>query len=316
MREVYVIGGANIDIIGRSDAKIIPFDSNIGKVVQSYGGVGRNIAENVARLGFKVHFISAFGNDLNGLNCIRYCEDLGMDMSDCLVIENERTSTYLAILDETGDMSVGINDMDILRFLSIDHIKKVLKKIKKEDILLIDTNLDREVIEFMMKNAPCDIYVDPISCKKAKKLKGLLSYIHTFKPNVYEAEELSGIPYRDNLDSVNEMGRFFLDQGVSEVYISLGKKGVSGYTRDESIICETEPITVANATGAGDSFMGGIIAASIMNEELSEKIKFAQSCSVCTIESDQSVCRRLSVDYVNERKNKLKFDIKERKTCI
>ena len=315
MREAYVIGGANIDIIGRSDHALIPFDSNIGKVVQSYGGVGRNIAENAARLGVKVHFVSVFGNDYNGLNCIRYCEACGMDLSDCRIVENERTSTYLAVLDETGDMSVAINDMDILRYLDQQHIDKVFKKIKKDDILVVDTNLDKELIAYMMKNAPCDIFVDPISSEKVQKLEGLLGYVHTFKPNVYEAEKLSGIKYTGE-ESVNEMGKYFLSCGIDEIYISLGKAGVMGFTKDQAVLCSTEDIAVANATGAGDSFMGGIIAATLMNYSFIDKMMFAQSCSVVTIESDQSVCRRLSVDVVDQRKKKLTFNVKEKKLCI
>lgn len=310
-----MIGGANIDIIGRSDRKIIPMDSNIGKVIQSYGGVGRNIAENIARMGIKVHFVSAFGDDYNGHNCIRYCESVGMDMQDCLVIKGERTSSYLAVLDDTGDMSVAINDMDILRFLNWEHLASVFKKIQKEDLLVIDTNLDKDLIERMMKEAPCPIFVDPISCEKAKKLEGLLQYVHTFKPNVYEASELSGIPYEDET-SVMKMGQYFLDKGVQEVFISMGKKGVMGFLKDIAYSCETEKITVANATGAGDAFMGALVSASVLDYEFKEKMMFAQSASVCTIESDASVCPRLSVEYVNQRRKNIRFIMKEENICF
>lgn len=314
-KEVYVIGGANIDIVGRVDRKIVPHDSNIGKVIQTYGGVGRNIAENVARYGLNVHFVSVFGDDYNGQRCISYCESLGMDMSDCLIIPGERTSSYLAVLDETGDMNVAINDMDILRFLNRDHLRKVFKKIKKEDLLIIDTNLDRDLIEFMLKQSPCDVYVDPISCGKARKLEGLFSYVHTFKPNVYEASELTGIQYKD-LESVRQMGNYFLEQGVKEIFISMGKEGVIGFTGDYAINCATEKIDVANATGAGDAFMGAVVVASVLDYDFKQKVMFAQSASVCTIESDASVCEKLSVDFVNQRKENLKFIVKEKKGCI
>ena len=89
-----------------------------------------------------------------------------------------------------------------------------------------------------------------------------------------------------------------------------------GFTKDQAVLCSTEDIAVANATGAGDSFMGGIIAATLMNYNFIDKMMFAQSCSVVTIESDQSVCRRLSVDVVDQRKKKLTFNVKEKKLCI
>lgn len=315
MREVYVIGGANIDIIGRSAKKIIDCDSNIGTVVQSYGGVGRNIAENIARLGFPVHFVSVFGDDYNGMNCMKYCMKCGIDMSDCQIIENERSSSYLAVLDETGDMIVGINDMGILKHLNQDHIANVFKKIKKDDILVIDTNLEKDLIEWMMKHAPCDVYVDPISCGKAVKLKHLLSYIHTFKPNVLEAEYVSGIAYKDDA-SIDQMGQYFLDQGMQEVYISLGKDGVRGFKKDTTVTCSTETIQVVNATGAGDALMGGIVAGSLLGYDFIDKIQFAQSASVCTIETASSVCEELSIDFINQRKNKIQFQVKEKKRCI
>lgn len=315
MREVYIIGGANIDIIGRSDHTLLPFDSNIGKVIQSFGGVGRNIAENAARLGACVHFVSVVGDDDNGQACLRYCEACGIDISECLIVKQERTSTYLAVLDEMGDMRVAINDMDILRFLDQQHIDHVLKKVKKDDILVLDTNLDQKLIVHMMEKAPCDVFVDPISCKKAEKLEGLLKHIHVFKPNVYEAEHLSGIHY-DSEASVDQMGAYFLDQGIDEVYISLGQDGVKGFTKNHTVYCCTKDAVVSNATGAGDAFMGGLIVADLLHYSFLEKIKFAQSCSICTIETDESVCGVLSVDYVQKRKENLVFKIKEKKTCI
>lgn len=310
MREVYVIGGANIDIIGRSDQKIIPNDSNIGKVIQSFGGVGRNIAENIARFNINVHFVSVFGDDVNGHNCIKYCEECGMDMSDCLIIQGERSSSYLAVLDETGDMQVAINDMDILRYLTAEHLTEVFKKIKKDDLIVVDTNLDKNLIEWIFEKAPCEIYVDPISCEKAKKLESVLHKIHTFKPNIYEASELSGIHYTDD-ESVNQMGQYFLEKGIDEIFISMGKQGVIGFTKNQTVSCVSESVEVSNVTGAGDAFMGAMVVGGLLNLEFLEKIKFATSASVCTIECDSSVCPRLSVDYVNRRKEKLHFIVKE-----
>ena len=312
---VYVFGGANIDIIGRSDSKIISYDSNIGKVIQTFGGVGRNIAENIARYGIDVQFISVLGDDVNGHNCIKYCQDLGMNMDNCMIMENEHTSSYLAVLDETGDMILAINDMDILRFMNIDYIARVMKNIQKDDIIVMDTNYDQDIIDFVLENAICDVYVDPISCKKAEKIQNRLKYIHTLKPNIYEAEVLSGIKY-DGMESVDKMGEYLLEQGVNEVYISLGEKGAKIFTKDKNVLVASEAVEVVNATGAGDAFMGALVAGSVLGYELVEKIKFASAASVCTIETGASVCRNLSINFVNNRKNKLKFNVKEITKCI
>jgi len=59
-----VVGGVNMDIGGQSDGPLVPGDSNPGRVRISLGGVGRNIAHNMALLGLDVRFLTAFGDDL------------------------------------------------------------------------------------------------------------------------------------------------------------------------------------------------------------------------------------------------------------
>ena len=315
MKKVYVFGGANIDIIGRSDSKLIAYDSNIGKVIQTFGGVGRNIAENIARYGIDVHFVSVLGDDLNGQNCIRYCQDLGMNMDDCMIIENENTSTYLAVLDHKGDMVMAINDMDILRYMTKDHISNVLSKIDCDDFIVLDTNLDQEIMDMILDHAPCFIYIDPISVKKSEKIIHKLDKIHVLKPNVYEASALSAVEY-DGLDSVKKMGEILVNKGVDEVYISLGEKGSMLFTKNKIVRIQSDIVDVVNATGAGDAFMGALVASDVLNYELDRKVKFASAASICTIETGASVCRDLSVLKVENRMNQLHFEIRGEKRCI
>lgn len=315
MKKVIVFGGANIDIIGRSDSKLISYDSNIGKVIQTFGGVGRNIAENIVRYGIDVHFVSVLGNDINGHNCIKYCQDLGMNMDDCMIIEGENTSTYLAVLDDSGDMHVAINDMDILRFMNVDHISKVLSKVNKEDLIVLDTNLDQEIIDYILDYAPCPIYVDPISCNKCSKIKNKLNKIHVLKPNIFEASSLTNVEY-NGIDSVKRMGQQLIEQGVDEVCISLGSEGSMYFSKEKWFRVKSDVVEVANATGAGDAFMGAMVASDVLEYDLERKLKFASSASICTIETGASVCRELSIDFVSERMDNIKFKIKEEELCF
>ena len=61
-----MVGGANIDIEGRLHGQLLFADSNPGKTSRSPGGVGRNIAENLARLEIPTRLITALGRDHNG----------------------------------------------------------------------------------------------------------------------------------------------------------------------------------------------------------------------------------------------------------
>lgn len=74
---VTVIGGANVDIGGRPAAALALHDSNPGFVTQRFGGVGRNVAHNLALLGLPVSFITALGGDLYGSGLRESCRAPG-----------------------------------------------------------------------------------------------------------------------------------------------------------------------------------------------------------------------------------------------
>ena len=113
-----VVGGANMDIGGRSYAPLVPRDSNPGQVRMSLGGVGRNIAHNLCLLGTEVKFLTAFGDDLSAQKLAASCGELGMDISHALQIPGAATSTYLFISGPEGDMALAVSDMDIYRHVN------------------------------------------------------------------------------------------------------------------------------------------------------------------------------------------------------
>ena len=113
-----VVGGVNMDIGGRSYASLVDRDSNPGQVRMSLGGVGRNIAHNMALLGVDVKMLTALGDDLYAQKIGASCAELGIDLSHSPVIPGGHTSTYLFINDENGDMALAVSDMDIYEHLT------------------------------------------------------------------------------------------------------------------------------------------------------------------------------------------------------
>ena len=97
-----MVGGANLDVFGFSDARFIPQDSNPGRIEESPGGVARNIAENLARLGIETHLITAFGSDASGLRLAEECRRDGILADASLSVEHVPGSRYLAVLDDDG----------------------------------------------------------------------------------------------------------------------------------------------------------------------------------------------------------------------
>lgn len=123
MREkdyVVIIGSANIDVAGYSHESLNYADSNPGKIKFTPGGVGRNIAQNLALLGNKAWLLTAVGSDFYGQSLLTQTNQSGVYVDKCLIVPGENTSSYLSFLDNTGEMLVAINDMNIRTLLQLN----------------------------------------------------------------------------------------------------------------------------------------------------------------------------------------------------
>ncbi|XP_023281352.1 uncharacterized protein LOC111669316, partial [Seriola lalandi dorsalis] len=110
--DIVVIGGINVDFIAKAKAKTMHYgQTNPGSVCQSFGGVGRNIADSLSRLGHRPLFISAIGADSHSDAVLNYCKH--MNTSGVARLEEQSTATYCVVITESGEMSLGMGDMDI-----------------------------------------------------------------------------------------------------------------------------------------------------------------------------------------------------------
>ena len=190
---IAVVGGVNIDIGGRSDAPLVAGDSNPGRIRSSLGGVGRNIAHNLALLGAKVKLITALGADDGAKRVEASCADLGIDLTDSLYVPDGATSTYLFLADSNGDMALAMNDMAIYEQLTPTFLETKLNTLNAAALVVLDTNLSAESIRYLGEHCTAPLFADPVSAAKAGKLEPILGRLHTLKPNRMEAELLSGV---------------------------------------------------------------------------------------------------------------------------
>ena len=110
---ICVIGAVNVDIIASSYVRLIHKDSNPGSVNISYGGVGRNIAENLCRLNQRVELITVLGDDVHADEISGQCSDLGISLEHSLKVKDEYSSMYICINDEKGEMQMAVSVMEI-----------------------------------------------------------------------------------------------------------------------------------------------------------------------------------------------------------
>jgi len=295
---IVVIGGANIDIQGSPVGDLIHEDSNPGVVTMSAGGVGRNIAENIARMGADVKLITVLGNDPYGKKLMTDCNDAGIDMSATTVFQDASTSTYLSILNESCDMDVAIAHMDLFEKVTIDFIKGKHSVIQHAKLIVIDTNIPRETIEYIVNSySDIPIYLDTVSSAKAQKVAEIIGRFHTIKPNKIEAEILTGIKVDDE-KSLIEAGKVLIEKGVNNVYISLGSKGIYYTDGVNSEIIPNPKISIVNATGAGDAFIAGLAYGHLKNYSIGDKARYAMGASIVALSHENTINPNISVETI------------------
>lgn len=295
---VAVIGGANMDILGFPYKSLTYKDSNPGIIKISSGGVGRNIAENLARLGVSVKLITVLGKDMYGNRIIEESKRIGLDILDSLILEGESTSSYMAILDEKGDMAVSISHMDILNNMTVEFIKSRNSIIEHSMLLVLDTNIPYDVIEYIV-TAYRDkaIFLDTVSTAKAKKVKDIIGCFHTIKPNKMEAEILSGIRI-DNKDDLISVSKYFLNKGVKRVFITLGSDGVFYTDGSRTGFLKGPEVKVVNATGAGDAFMAALAYGYIEDIDIEESAKMGIAGSILALIHEDTINPNMSLENI------------------
>ena len=203
--------------------------------------MGRNIAHNMRLLGVPTYLLTAVGGDSRASQVEESCKELGIDLSHALRVPDGRTSTYVFVGDSDGDMAVAVADMEICEKLTPDYFASQKELLDGAAAVVVDANLPRESIAYLVEHCAAPLFVDPVSTVKAEKLQGLLSHVHTLKPNRIEAELLSGVKITDDA-TLYQAAQALLDQGVQRVFLSLGGDGVFAAQQGETHL---EPICKA-----------------------------------------------------------------------
>jgi len=293
-----VIGGANMDLCGRSESGLIAGDSNPGSLTSSAGGVGRNIAENLSRLGSTVQFIGALGDDLWGEQLKKACREAGVNVDHSLTITGATSSSYLSIHGPDGEMQLALNDMALLESLNAAQLSQRDGVISRSTLLIVDANLSINALEYLFHvHGDSTILVDPVSSVKASKLVPFLNKIHTLKPNKLEAELLSGITIETDSD-LPRVAEALHNKGVKQLLISLGSEGAYSSAHGKGRFIPASAVQVNNVTGAGDALMAGLAHGQLKHWDWDKTVDFALGAARLALTAENTINSTISEQAV------------------
>ncbi|MGI8746771.1 MAG: carbohydrate kinase family protein [Deinococcus sp.] len=305
-RPVVVAGGINADLLARSLGPLTPGTSNPATLQLTPGGVARNVAENLARLGTPVRLLGAVGQDALGDSVLEASARAGVDVS--LVLRRPGvTGSYLAVLDPAGELHLGLAAMGLTEGLDLPLPSDWLKAVHGAGLLVLDANLPLPVLLALLdaaRGAGVPTLLEPVSAPKAARwqpeaLRGGLRGTFLITPDRAELAALSGLPAGSE-GEVARAAAVLHDWGVEKVLLTLGADGCL-LLRPSSppLHFPAYRVAVQDVTGAGDALLAGVVAALSRGYTLEEAARLGQACAALTVQSPFTVRPDLSWDALH-----------------
>ncbi len=302
---VLVIGAAGIDIIGLVKGELQTHTSSPATIRTSYGGVARNVAENLARLGQPVNLISVVGQDHNGDQLLEYARQAGVNVDAVLRSTDFPTGTYLAMVNNEGEMQYGLDDMRVVSALTPEYINTIEDKFNQASLVFVDANLPKDTLRRVMSIArrkQLPVVADPTSQTLAEKLRRYIPRLLMVVPNYREAEilcdrHISPTSRREALAAA----KCLVAQGVEIAIIGLAAFGVCYATSQTSGHVPALRTAVVDPTGAGDALTATVLFGLLNDIPIDDAVRLGVTAASLTLRHRGSVVPDLSLENLYDQ---------------
>ncbi len=296
--KILCIGATNKDIIGISKREIVREDSNPGRVHLELGGVAKNIAENLFRLGEEVELLTFVGKDAFGKDTLNYLSKLGIRFSKSLIDDLHPTGVYMAVHGFSGELIAAINDFSLIESITPQFFDAISDYIESFDTLVFDTNLSESTLTYLIEKYQHKMIIcDGVSQAKVRRLESVLKYVDLLKVN---KQELSTLLNQKNDDVIMDV-KNILKSGIKHIVVTNGKDAITYNTEGrvyQSLIFE--PAKIKSSAGAGDALISGIIYGLNRGKSMHEAMNLGKKAASLTMEVDQACNPLLSKDLIEE----------------
>jgi pseudouridine kinase len=299
---VLVIGSAGIDLVGRASTTLQTRTSNPGQLRLSHGGVARNVAENLARLGNEVILISAVGMDDQGQALLAHASEAGVNVEHTLQVPETTTGAYLAVLDSDGSLHLGLDDMQAIENISSGYLIEHEALFEAASVVFCDANLLPDSIDTTVSLAGKHgvlIAADPTSASLATRFRPHLKRLWLLTPNEAEAEVLcpGEVPHAD-VSRALSAARHLVQDGVEMAVITMAEFGLGYAWAEGSGHVPAVRTEIRDPTGAGDALSAALIFALINGVPVDEAARLGLAAAAHTLRTPGSVAADLSLELL------------------
>ncbi len=297
---VVVIGAASLDIKGRLVRDFMPGTSNAARISLSVGGVGRNIAENLVRLGMATSLIAAACEDDFGRAIIEQTAAAGVDTSGVMTTCVQRSAAYIGIVGPNAELLAGLDDSATARAITPEWIEQYAARLRKAQMVVVDANITRSTAGYILDlcdAAGVPVALEPVAFGLASRFRESVGRFALVLPNMLEAEALSGMPVT-SITSATAAAQHIVALGTRIAVITLGKEGAVYATEDEVGHVPAMAAEVVDPTGAGEAMAAAIIYGLANDIPISECVRLGVIAATCTLRSPETVAPEISLEYL------------------
>ncbi|KAL3638570.1 hypothetical protein CASFOL_017941 [Castilleja foliolosa] len=320
--EAVVIGGMVLDINATPSVAANPRTTTPGKVVYTLGGVARNVAECMSKLGQKPYMISAIGLDFPGNILLEHWKSAGLSVDGINRSQDIETAVVCNIFDGKGELAAVVASVEAIeKFLTSEWIQKFKFNICSAPILMVDANLSPAALLASCRMAvECEtsVWFEPVSVAKSKKIVSIVKHLVAManallKPPTWALLE-NGIKViivtlgpdgvllcfkaknRVRKYDFKKNGPFSFSRKLYEAInlscppnIILGGSELKGSYNNIAVHFPALSASVVRLTGAGDCLVGGTIAALCAGLDLMQSVAVGIAAAKGAVESERNV---------------------------
>jgi pseudouridine kinase len=301
--EAVVVGAACLDIKGLVPDQIHPATSNPGVVRIAVGGVARNIAENLSRLGMKTTLLAAVARDPFGHQLVKHTGAVGVDVSHVLFSRESHTAAYVALFDGGERLVAAIDDTQVIQELTPRYIYDRRRLFRDARVVIVDANTPlrtAETIIRLVNRYEVPLCLDPVSYGLAARYRDLLEHFDILAAGAVEVEALTGQSLTSR-DEAAAAARSLVGRGIEIVIINLGSDGVVYASTEDNGYVPAIHCEIVDPTGATDALTAALIYGLVNDVPLDESVWLGISAATLTLQCEESVCADLSLDLVYQQ---------------
>ena len=292
-----VVGAVFVDVKGFPEDNYIPTGRNAGRVEFVHGGVGRNVAEDIANVELRPRFVSLVDDNAEGEAVLKKLRNHKVN-TDYVLSVPDGMGMWLAVFDNSGDLAGSISKRPDPSALVQLLEEKGDEIFADADSIVVEIDLDKEVVKQVFKYAEKyhkKVYAVVANMSIASQRRDFLQSTDCFVCNVLEA----GILFVTDFSQLSpeelceELSWRVISARIPAVVVTLGSKGsVYADMQGNKGVCPAETVQVRDTTGAGDAFCAGVAMGLTYGKTMPEALEIGTRLAASVITVSENVCPR------------------------